>query len=130
GQKLDDAFEGLAGAARAARQVDDQLILPCSHNPARERRQASLLKSFRAHHLGETRNLLIDDVTRSFRSDVARCKPCASGGENSITFIAVSPSQERTPNAVSFVRQDLECLNDPSSLFQQLAHCRTGAVLP
>jgi hypothetical protein len=79
--------------------------------------------------LGKTRDLLIDDGASGLRSDVARSKSSASGGENGITIVPVSPGQKRAPNAARIVRQDLEPLNQPSSLFEQLANCRAGAVV-
>jgi hypothetical protein len=80
--------------------------------------------------LGKTRDISIDDGASGLRSDVARSKASAPGGENGITIITVCPGQKRAPNAIRVVRQDLERLNQPSSLFQQVADCRTGAVLP
>ena len=130
GQKLDNALERLAGAAWAARQVHDKLILPCSHNPAGERRQRGFLYPFGAHHLGKTRDLLIDDGACGLRGDIARSKSRAAGGEDGVTIITFSPGQKRAPNAVRIVRQDLDCVNQPSSLLKQLANCRTGTVLP
>jgi hypothetical protein len=79
--------------------------------------------------LGKARYFLIDDGSSGLRGNVARSKSGASGGENGITIIPVSPGQKRAPNSVGFVRQDLDCANQPSAPFQQLANCRAGAVL-
>ena len=130
GEKLDDALERLAGAAWATGQVHDKLIVPCAHNPPRERRQRSFLHPLGAHQFRKTWDLLIEDGAGGFGSDVARSKPRASGGENGVTIIPISPGQKCAPNAVGIVRQDLECLNQPAALFQQLANGRTRTVLP
>ena len=123
-------LERLAGAAWAARQIHDKLVVPCSHNPSGERRPGSLLHAFRPHQFRKTRDFLIDNRARSLRGNVARSKPSAAGGEDGITIITVRPGQKRAPNAVHIVRQDLERLDLPASLFKQLANCRAGPVFP
>jgi hypothetical protein len=80
--------------------------------------------------LGKTRDLLIDDGASGLRGDIARSKSRAAGGEDGITIITPSPGQKRAPYAVRIVRQNLDCVNQPSSLLKQLANCRTGTVLP
>ena len=130
GEKLNNARERLAGAAWAARQIHDKLVVPCSHNPSGERRPGSFLHAFGPHQFRKTRDFLIDDRARSLRGDVARSKPSAAGGEDGITIITLRPGQKRDPNAVRIVRQDLERLDQPASLFKQLANRRAGPVLP
>jgi len=98
--------------------------------PGRFTMSLSFLYSLGAHQLGKTRDILFHNGVGGLRSNVTRPKPGAPGSENGVTIIAIGPGQQRRPNPLLIVRQDLERLNQPASLFQYFANRRARAVLP
>jgi len=128
GQQVDDGFERLDGALRAAGQVHNDDALADAADGARERCGASFLDAFQAHQFGKAGDFALDDGAGGFRRHIARGKARASGGEDAVAIALIRLSYETVSYLLKFVGEDLNGLDHPSVGFKNAAHCGAGAV--
>ena len=84
GEKVCHGIEGFDGAFGAAGEINDNRLVADDRDTPREHGVWSLLDTFAANLLGETRNRAIGDVEGGFGSRVTWPEAGAAGGEKKV----------------------------------------------
>src|SRR5579884_3864182 len=126
---IGDGIEGLDGAGRRSRQVDDQSASADSHNSAGQNGARRGLRTFRADVLGHAGDLAVDYRAGGFGRDVALRDARAPGGEHDLGGAFVAEFAKHLRDTVGLVGEHGGVRDFPALLFRARFERGAGAVL-
>lgn len=127
---IDDAFERLAGPARATGKVNNQFPFANSRQPPGQRGAGRFLDAFSPDQLREARHFLFDHRARRLGGNIARAKSGAAAGDDDIAIVNICPDNQLRAHGGEIVGQYLAGSYVPVARLEHGAQRRTGGVWP